>query len=244
MSDHNISAGTRWEQSINNQLESSNFGILCLTAENLNAPWLLFESGSLAKVVDDARVVPYRFNLKSTDVEYPLAQFQGVDADEKGTLRLLESINKAREVNVPEEQLRRLFRKWWPDLHEELNKIPLAKSGASSKRTEMDLLEEILQIVRQSTRPVQVPQPLPLEPVPPILWLSGRNIHNITNEEIAAMNDEDLRRYAEQLRSRWLWTASSGEEHSLESRMSVAEAELQERGLNSESTKTEPTDVR
>src|SRR4051812_21042192 len=77
MSDHNISAGALWGLELSSVLDTSNFGVLCLTRENIEAPWVLFEAGSLAKAATIARVVPYLFDLSPTDIGPPLAQFQG-----------------------------------------------------------------------------------------------------------------------------------------------------------------------
>ncbi len=48
VSDH-ISPGEAWAQRLGTELEQSEFGILCLTQENFQAPWLLFEAGAIAK---------------------------------------------------------------------------------------------------------------------------------------------------------------------------------------------------
>ncbi len=85
MSDHDIDAGARWASDLAEQLEKIDYGVICLTAANTDSPWLLFEAGSLAKSVQEARVVPYLIDLAPTDVSYPLAQFQGVTADRAGT---------------------------------------------------------------------------------------------------------------------------------------------------------------
>jgi hypothetical protein len=57
-------------------LEESKIGILFLTNENLQAPWLMFEAGALSKRIGDSKVCPILFGLKATDVTDPLAQFQ------------------------------------------------------------------------------------------------------------------------------------------------------------------------
>jgi len=81
-----IEAGTLWYAEIASQLKESNFGILCLTPENISAPWVLFEAGALAKADNVDRVVPYRIGLSSAELEPPLGQLQGVDANREGTL--------------------------------------------------------------------------------------------------------------------------------------------------------------
>jgi hypothetical protein len=59
ISSRDIEAGERWGEELDKQLESTNFGILCLVPTNLAAPWLIFEAGALSKSVEASRVVPY-----------------------------------------------------------------------------------------------------------------------------------------------------------------------------------------
>lgn len=112
MSDDDIRAGSRWGNEVNQHLQEGNFGVLCLTPENIGAPWLLFEAGSLAKSIANAKVVPYRLGLGAADVPYPLAQFQGVDADESGTRKLVSALNSALSSSITDERLARVFQRW------------------------------------------------------------------------------------------------------------------------------------
>lgn len=43
-----IEKGAKWASNIAGELESSDIGIICLTKENLDKPWILFESGALS----------------------------------------------------------------------------------------------------------------------------------------------------------------------------------------------------
>jgi hypothetical protein len=49
VSSEDIDKGARWSTDIAKELENSTFGILCVTKENINAPWLNFEAGTLSK---------------------------------------------------------------------------------------------------------------------------------------------------------------------------------------------------
>jgi hypothetical protein len=49
MSIEEIEKGMRWFSSIATELQNCNFGSVCLTPENLTAPWIHFEAGALAK---------------------------------------------------------------------------------------------------------------------------------------------------------------------------------------------------
>ena len=71
----NIEKGVRWGLEIAEKLEESKVGIICLTKENLNENWILFEAGALSKTKDD-HTCKFLLDLKHTDIEYPLRQFQ------------------------------------------------------------------------------------------------------------------------------------------------------------------------
>lgn len=64
VSSEDIDKGTRWASDIAGELDESSFGILCVTKDNLNAPWLNFEAGALGKSVDKSRVCPFLFRIK------------------------------------------------------------------------------------------------------------------------------------------------------------------------------------
>ena len=148
MSDTDVFAGEQWAAQISSSLKGTTFGIVCLTYENMTAPWLLFESGAVFKALDAAKVVPYRLRLEYTEVEYPLALFQGVDADRDGTLKLIDSINKSRNSPLATERVERQFDKWWPDLEEAIGAISDESVKQPPRRDQRELLEEILELSR------------------------------------------------------------------------------------------------
>jgi hypothetical protein len=147
VSDH-ISPGEAWAQRLGTELEQSEFGILCLTQENFQAPWLLFEAGAIAKKFGTSRVVPYLIDeLPPASERSPLAQFQHVRADHGGTHRLVETINSSRENPKPMDRLDRSFAKWWPDLEQTLKGLQASNQTQPVIRSERELLETILQRV-------------------------------------------------------------------------------------------------
>ena len=147
VSDH-ISPGEAWAQRIGAELEQSEFGILCLTRDNWQSSWLLFEAGAIAKKFATSRVVPYLIDeLPPASERSPLAQFQHVRADREGTYRLVESINSIRENPKPSDRLERSFAKWWPDLEQTLTAVQASHSAQPAGRSDRELLEAILQRV-------------------------------------------------------------------------------------------------
>lgn len=128
VSSEDIDAGARWSGELAKELEGARFGIVCLTPESVSAPWVLFEAGALAKTLGSSHVCPYLIGMSSSDLKQPLAQFGAVEADEPGTLKLLEGINRALEAagtaKLPDDRLLRCFERWWPDLKQALDDIP------------------------------------------------------------------------------------------------------------------------
>jgi hypothetical protein len=149
MSDHDIDAGQRWGLQLDAVLKECSLGIICLTPESLKSHWLTFEAGALSTAIDGSRVIPYRFQLNSPDVGPPLSQFQDVFADEAGTLKLIQSLNNALGRPLGEEErLKRVFQHWWPDLEKQLNAVQYIEPVQI--RTDREILEEILEVVRQT----------------------------------------------------------------------------------------------
>lgn len=152
-----VEKGVRWAEDIGKRLDEMDFGIICLTPENLEEPWILFEAGALSKKFDKARVCTYLYQLKSSEVKGPLVMFQDTKAaDKEDTKKLLESINAASEQSLKDAMLNAAFDKWWPDLEKQLRDIPHQEKPHQEKqrpgRKEIEILEEILDLVREQAR--------------------------------------------------------------------------------------------
>lgn len=147
--------GVRWAGELSDKLEETSFGIICLTPNNLRAPWLLFEAGALSKKVENARVCPYLVGVEGKDIEGPLTQFQFTKAEKDDTADLLRTINGILgDFALSEKQLEKSFEVWWPKLEEQLHDILKGggEQAAPPKRSQEEILEEILSIVRSQTR--------------------------------------------------------------------------------------------
>jgi hypothetical protein len=102
-----------WSTGVAKQLEASDFGILCVTPENLNAPWLLFEAGALAKSVELSHVCPYLFDMRKADLTWPLAQFQAAEATKGDTWKVIQAMNSSLgERSLGEQETRDQFEMW------------------------------------------------------------------------------------------------------------------------------------
>jgi hypothetical protein len=160
MSAEDIDKGARWSAHVAGELEQAKVGILCLTRDNLAAPWVLFEAGALSKTLTHSYVCPYLLGLRPSDLRGPLVQFQAAEANEADTRRLLATINAAQAAMgakaLSERALDRAFATWWPGLAKILESLPTGKPSARPARSERDLLEETLTLVRELARERQV----------------------------------------------------------------------------------------
>jgi hypothetical protein len=63
------------------------FGIVCVTAANQHAPWLIFEAGALAKHLEAARVMPLCIDLEPAAVTGALGGIPGKEARQRRSSR-------------------------------------------------------------------------------------------------------------------------------------------------------------
>ena len=147
-----IEKGTRWNDHINKELEQTKIGIICLNKDNLTSEWILFEAGALSKT-SDAYVCTFLLDINPADIKPPLGQFQHTLFTKEDIKRLIHTINNKivaqKEKTIPEKDLDEVFEIFWPKLEKKLDSIKNQSSEiVNLKRTEREILEELLQIVR------------------------------------------------------------------------------------------------
>lgn len=160
ISTQDIQKGSRGNVRISSELELANVGIICLTPENLQSAWILFEAGALSKL-SSAYVCTYLFDVRWSDVPPPLSQFQHTTAEKEDNRQLVATIN----AELPEDRrldaarLEKTFETWWPTLQKQLDTVPEKPQAeaAPPHRTQEDKLDEVLAAVR-SLAPFERPR--------------------------------------------------------------------------------------
>jgi hypothetical protein len=149
-----IEKGSRWGTEIQERLEKSRVGIFCLTPENLNAPWILFEAGAISKNPDSLVCTFLLGGLRPADVAPPLGLFEHTLHDKEEFRKLIGSINGQLGRNgdsgrpLEEKILNDVFEQWWPSLENDLQEIESKEPGPRQLRTDRELLEEVLERLR------------------------------------------------------------------------------------------------
>jgi hypothetical protein len=170
VSSEDIEKGAAWFQQVGSELEKSEFGILCLTSNNQNSKWVLFEAGALAGRFSKTRMAPLLINTTPAAIKPPLSQFQLTDLNKREDFfKLLNSINVCLGENaLPLETLKSSFEIWWNPFTQKI-KSALAsipkKEAKEVERSEREILSEVLSLTRSIASNIpNKPVPSPLKP--------------------------------------------------------------------------------
>lgn len=110
--------GGLWHRQLGRELADSEHGILCITKDNVSAPWLLFEAGALSKTIIDSGalwLLPID-PMSPKELPSPVQHFQGSTPDEAGVYRLFQAINaKLGDSALDDSHLRQAFDRSWPE---------------------------------------------------------------------------------------------------------------------------------
>lgn len=158
MSSKDIDRGSLWFAEISDQLKDTKIGIICLTKDNLNKPWILFESGALAKGLSSSRVCTFLIDLNSTDVGNPLAQFNHTLPDKEGMYDLVRTLNSSLgDQALREKVLGEVFDTYWPKFESGFNRAlennPIG--DVEPIRSEESIQSEILETLRSLDRRIR-----------------------------------------------------------------------------------------
>ena len=122
-----IPKGTRWSGEVAKGLQDTSFGIICVTKDNLAAPWLLFEAGAISREIATSRLVPLLIDVSKGKLSgNPLSQFQMCDFTKIEVFSLVKSLNESSaEERIEEDRLQRSFDAFWPRLEESISDLLL-----------------------------------------------------------------------------------------------------------------------
>lgn len=152
MSAEDISTGSRWGGELNSQLENTAVGIICITPENQQSPWLHFEAGCLSKSLAESKVMPLLLDMPPGQLSGPMSQFQAVQSTKVGLKKIVESINESLGgLRLKEIDLDEIFDVWWPKLTSQLESIQ-PYNDVIPKRESGEMLEEVLNLLRDQRR--------------------------------------------------------------------------------------------
>jgi len=159
MSSKDIDRGSLWFSDISDALADTSVGIICLTEENKERPWILFESGALAKGLRNSKVCTLLVDLQPSDVSNPLGQFNHTLPTEEGIWNLVSTINAAMgERALPEKILEKVYSTYWPQFNDTFAAAVAKHKSAKkpAKRSDDSILADVLESVRSMEHRLRV----------------------------------------------------------------------------------------
>jgi len=163
MSATDIDRGSIWFSEILQILSEVTIGIICLTNENKERPWMLFEAGAIVKGLSKNRVCTFLIDLEPKDIRPPLAQFNHTLPNKNDIFQLVLTINKHMdEGKLKTELLKKVFDKFWNDFNSKMEFINNEYNiNDENPENEMisyykqdEILEEVLYTVRGLERQI------------------------------------------------------------------------------------------
>lgn len=157
VSDVDIASGADWWNKIKRELKSCKMGVLCITKENLKAPWIYYEAGAM--VAQEIPTIPL---LISCNIRFlqdsPLKGNQCVNfyTEPQFVKMLLDINNRMHLLNITEDQQRTIY-------SAKYNKLKLNLEPYLKKLTAMRLFNEKyiypnhVSVVKKSTIYICVP---------------------------------------------------------------------------------------
>ena len=138
VSDQDIHSGSRWFIELSNNLDSTSVGIICLTKDNIEKPWIMFEAGALAKDMERSMVCSFLIDLKSEDIPAtnPLSQFQHTVPTKESILHLIRTINNYSDKKLEENILEKIFQVYWSIFETKYSEILATMKNEEKKREE------------------------------------------------------------------------------------------------------------
>lgn len=157
ISTRGIGRGAVWFTEINNELRDTTVGIICLTHQNKNSPWILFEAGALAKGLATNKVCTFLVDLAPHDIKDPLAQFNHTMPSREGIMNLTATLNSSLEIPLDTATLTAVFDAFWPKFERDFARLleEHPQEAVIEARTESSMLEEVLEITRGLSKRVR-----------------------------------------------------------------------------------------
>lgn len=204
MSEEDIEKGSRGLDDVGKALAAMGVGIICLTPENLDKPWILFEAGSLSKALGDkTRVCPFLFgDLRPENVKPPLGMFQATRAVRDDTRKLVATVNRVLGGPLGDDKLDTVFERMWPELEKRLEAVPKA-GPAAPERSDREMLVELLELSRGAAANVGWSRTA-------LMWLLN-GMDTLISRGSQSVSTAGLRRFVETLRAEGAFTEDRAE---------------------------------
>lgn len=126
VSNVDISTGSDWWEKIKEELSNCKYGIICITKENIKAPWIYYEAGAIA--ARGIPTVPLLVSCSLNSLEHtPLSKQQAVEFyNQQSFINMIKNVNEKLGSNISQDHIEIIALSAYNELKVEL--APLLKS--------------------------------------------------------------------------------------------------------------------
>jgi hypothetical protein len=135
--------GRPWWEELEVQLQSSDAGILCISPDNVNSPWLHFEAGALARSVARKLIIPYAIDMDPSAIPHPIGFFQAAAANHDDTFRMISGLFASILVEYDRDS--NILDVFWPFFKHVLD---LRESNSEAVQTAITRIKRIANVRR------------------------------------------------------------------------------------------------
>ncbi len=153
-SPESIESGSTWDAIIQNALQTD-FGIVILTEENKEKPWIHFEAGALSKGLETSRVCTFLVDLGTNDLLHnPLTKFNHTENNYESICKLINTINNnLGDKKLNETMLEKSFKRIHPEMETRIKVVLESINTIVTKPpSTIEVVNELLESVREMTR--------------------------------------------------------------------------------------------
>ena len=115
-----IEKGEGWFDRLLNELGKADAALLCLTPENVDSPWMHFESGMVSRM-GRGKVFTYFLGTDASQIKDPLKQIQVTLSTESDTEKL--GMKLAALAQVPENETKKALAAGWERLAKVIREV-------------------------------------------------------------------------------------------------------------------------
>ncbi|WP_412162284.1 toll/interleukin-1 receptor domain-containing protein [Curtobacterium flaccumfaciens] len=143
-SDQDIPSGSTWLSEIQSHLNTAKYGIVCVTPDNTEAPWLYFEAGAISRQTGEpvSRVSPLAIDMSKETLPSPLQGYNAIDLNEDGFVKMVKSIHETIKSPAPWPTIEDAARYHWSLMEPKFKDMPSSATPAPA----FDLQEAIIEI--------------------------------------------------------------------------------------------------
>jgi len=182
--------GERFTPEIAVKIQKSRIGIFCLTSDNLDDGWLLFEADTLVKL-NSITVCNFLLDIQPSDIKPPFSLFQSMIFTKDDIFRLVQTINHQLSLSppgkpIPQATLGIIFNHFWPGFERKINEILQVPPPKNKKNNRAEITEEpVKRVDRKDKKGTDNREPVPVN----ILVIAERRYIRLVREIGVDPND-------------------------------------------------------